>query len=592
MSKSPFEGASPHWGSALSASGPGAAPLKTLLAIEEDEAFQDPEPRRSEQDSQLLASSLISRAEGLKNERATWERHWQELADYVLPRRADFAADRQAGEARDRQFDSTASWACDQLAGALHGLLTSPVTPWFQLNIQGDSRFGGSPLRAWLDEVTEGMRALFDDPRANFQAQMHEMYMDIACFGTGIMYIGERSARRSDADLAPVSFATRHLSEIMIGENAEGLVDTVFRRFSLTARQAWQLWGENAGRAITEAMTRGNGQEDRSFEFLHAVMPREERLLHRRDSASLPWASYYINMQDRSLVGESGYHEFPWVVARWQKLVGEVFGRSPAMAALPDIKMINAMAKTVLTAGHMALDPPLQLPDDGYLKGARIRPGARFFRKPGQDRIEPILTGARVDIGLDMMNRVREQIMRAFYVEWFQLNQGPSMTATEVMARQQERMRLMGPMIGRLQSELLGPLIRRVFGLLSRSGMVPDPPVSGAGSRLKVDYVSPVARAMRASEAQAIQSLIGFAQPLAAVKPDIADNVDFDAALRHVADVTGVPNAVLRPASAVRAERRQREEAQAEALRQQQQQAGLVLAADMMASQATGKETA
>jgi len=512
--------------------------------------------------------ALIAQADQLKQERTPWENHWQELARYILPRRADFLQNQQAGGKRTEDiFESTAPWACEQLAAALHGLLTSPATPWFTLKVSGSGQRGAfekaffdpsnsvdEEAKHWLDHVGEAMLALLNDPETNFQAQLHELYLDIACFGTGVLYV----AHENDKWL----FATRHLSEICVSESLNGQIDTVFRRFSMTARQAFQMWGPEAGEKVRAALEQGRAEE--SFDFLHAVFPRQERQEGRREASHMPFASVYIDLSDQRLIAEGGYEDCPYIVARWTKLVGERYGRSPAMTALPDVKMVNQMAKTVLTAAHMAVDPPLQLPDDGYLKSVAIRPGARFYRK-GSERIEPILTGARADIGLDMMNQIREQIMRAFYVEWFQLQQGPQMTATEVLARQQERMRLMGPMVGRLQSELLGPLIHRVFGLMSRLGLLPPPPESLCDRAYQVAYVSPVAKAMRANEAQTIQGLLGSVGPMTQMAPAVSDNINFDATLRHLADVAGVPNSILHDEKTVTERRQERRQAALEA---------------------------
>ncbi|NDI23481.1 MAG: phage head-tail adapter protein, partial [Betaproteobacteria bacterium] len=178
---------------------------------------------------------------------------------------------------------------------------------------------------------------------------------------------------------------------------------------------------------------------EQKFEFIHCVSPRDDVAYGRKDYRGMPYQSVYISMMDRKVVSEGGYRTMPYAVGRYVTGPKEIYGRSPAMTVLPDIKMLNEMSKTVMRAAHKIVDPPLLLQEDGALSAFDLRPGALNYggvNDQGQQLVHPLQTGARVDIGLDMMEQRRKMINDAFLVTLFQiLVDAPQMTATEAMLR-------------------------------------------------------------------------------------------------------------------------------------------------------------
>lgn len=325
-----------------------------------------------------------------------------------------------------------------------------------------------------------------------------------------------------------------------------------------------QRWGEaGTGPRIAKLARETPSAE---VALLHAVFPRDEAVPGRRAGRNLPFASVYLDVDGETVLSEGGFAEFPYVVPRWSKAAGEVFGRSPAMKALPDIKMLNEMCRTTLRAAQKVVDPPLLVADDGVVLPVRTAPAsinyARFLADGG-DPVRPLQTNANVGLGLDMEERRREAIRAAFFVNQLQVSGSPQMTATEVLQRAEEKLRVLGPMLGRLQSELLSPLVIRVYGILARAGRLPPPPPALAGHGLHLVYVSPIARAQRAAEAQGILRLIEIAAPLSQVQPDLADNIDGDATLRHLWSLFSAPHALLRDLRQVAALRAQRADVRA-----------------------------
>ena len=503
--------------------------------------------------------AIVSRFEYLEGQRANWDSHYQELADYMLPRKADIVRKRARGEKRmELIFDGTALQSVDLLASSLHGMLTSGATPWFHLTLKDDELGRDEEVQAWLEDTSSRMmRAI---TMSNFETEVHEMYVDLVVFGTGCMFV--------EMDKTSMRFSTRHISEFYVAEDQFGIVDTVFRKYRLPARQAVQRFGiENVGKFIQKTFEK---KPDEEVTVLHCVMPRKERDPTKQDNKNMPFASMYICMETKMVMQESGFQEFPYVVPRFLKATGEVMGRSPAMVALPDVKMLNLMSKTIIQAAQKLIDPPLLVPDDGFLLPVRTQPGGlNFFRSGTRDTITPLNTGANIPIGLNMEEQRRSAIRSAFYVDQLLTGGSPNMTATEVVQRQEERMRVIGPVLGRLMNEMLRPMIDRVFALMLRADMLAPPPEILQGLDVDVEYVSPLARAQKSSSLNSTMKALEILLPLAQALP-VADHINADGLVNHIMDSLGVPKKVVKPQSEVDAAREE-QAAQQQAMMERQE---------------------
>jgi hypothetical protein len=284
----------------------------------------------------------------------------------------------------------------------------------------------------------------------------------------------------------------------------------------------------------------------------------------------MPWASVYVLVEGEKVLSEGGFHEMPYMVPRWSKMPGEVYGRSPGMLALPDVKQLNAVVRTTLRAVQKATDPPLVASDDGVIKPVRTAPGAIIygqFLPNGALPIQPLPQPTNFNLPFDLIARLQANIAKAFLVDQLNLpERDPRMTLGEFLERNEQRLLLQAPQLARLQGELFGPLIDRVFAIMLRRGEFPPPPEALAGADLKIEYVSPAARAQRSQQAGAFQRWLMGVSPLAQFDPSVMDNLDMDKAARGGADILGVPADWLRSADDVAAIR----EARAEAARQQQ----------------------
>ena len=382
-----------------------------------------------------LTKSLKRRFDKLKTNRQNWETHWQEVADYMLPRKADVTKTRSKGDKRTELiFDSSPLQSVDLLAASLHGMLTNPSTPWFTLRYKDVELENDDEAKLWLESATDAMYVAFN--RSNFQQEIFELYHDLITFGTACMFV-------QDDDEDTLKFSTRHINEIYISENEKGKVDTVYRLFKMSVRAAFQQFGEAISTSTKGLITKDPYEE---ISILHAVYPRNDFDPKKQDRKNMPFESVYMEYKNLNELSVAGFKEFPFVVPRYLKASHEIYGRSPAMTALPDVKMLNEMSKTTIKAAQKQVDPPLLVPDDGFLLPVRTVPGGlNFYRSGTRDRIEPLNIGANNPLGLNMEEQRRNSIRNVFYVNQLMMQQGPQMTATEVKQRNEEKMRLLGP---------------------------------------------------------------------------------------------------------------------------------------------------
>jgi len=500
------------------------------------------------------AKILLSRFDRLKSQRQNWESHWQEVADYMQPRKADVTKSRSKGDKRTELiFDGSPLQSVELLSASLHGMLTNPSTPWFSLKFKDQGMEGEDEAKAWLESATEVMYSAFN--QSNFQQEIFELYHDLITFGTAAMFIEEDEEDN-------LKFSTRHINEIYISENDKGRIDTVFRKFRISARAAIQKFG-NVSTNIAVIAKKDPYEE---VEILHAVFPRSDFNPAKQDKENMPFESIYMDAESGDELSVSGFKEFPFVVPRYLKASHEIYGRSPAMTALPDVKMLNEMSKTIIKSAQKQVDPPLLVPDDGFLLPVRTVPGGlNFYRAGTRDRIEPLNIGANNTLGLNMEEQRRNSIRNAFYVNQLMMQDGPQMTATEVIQRNEEKMRLLGPVLGRLQSELLKPLIDRAFAILMRRNLFAQAPDFLSGQDIEIEYVSPLAKAQKSTELSSIMRAIEIMGSLSNVAP-VFDHINMDKLVRHLTSIVGVPQKILKPQSELDAER------QAQAQQQEQMQ--------------------
>ena len=530
---------------------------------------------------------IRKRLDKLEADRGTWESHWQEILDYVMPRKAEITFLRSRGEKRTEVlFDSTAITANNLLAASLQGTLTSPSLPWFSLKLRDDDANKVRDIQIWLEDTARRMYAVFNE--SNFNTEVHEMYLDLCSVGTSAIFVEEANEGFIQGGL---HFNTLHIAEYFIQENSTGRVDTLYRKYKMTARQAVQEFGEdNVGTKIKEAL---KAKPDTQFNFIHAVEPTADyERATGKAKTKLPFHSCHVCFEDKMVVRTGGYNEFPYLVPRWSKATGEIFGRSPSYNALPDIKTLNKAVEIGLKAWAKAIDPPLLVTDDGVIGRVRMTPaGITVVRS--DTAIKPLQIGSNWQITDLKENQLRTAIRQAYYSDQLQLQEGPQMTATEVQVRYELMQRLLGPTLGRFQTEFLNPLIERVFGIMMRADALMPRPEAMSGMNMDIEYVGPLARSQRMEEAIAVERLYQLAMQVVQVDPTVMDVINHEQAIRMRATLLGVPKTVLRGEDEVAEIREERAAAQQAAQEQAmaQQQADTALSQGKAMTEMSKPET-
>lgn len=513
----------------------------------------------------------------LSGERGTWETHWQEIADYIIPRRNTITASRTSGDKRTWQLlDNSGVMANELLAGALHSMLTNPYGEFFEYTTGDIALDNDDEVRLWMQGEQRATLNMLNN--SNFQTEVHEMYLDVGSIGTALQLIEE-----DDRDV--VRFSTKFIKDFYLVENCYGVVDEVYRKYDQKAKDLVKEFGEENLPPKIVDMFKKNSQDKICVH--HAVYPK--MLTGETGNAQMKYLSQYSLPEHNAIISVGQYETFPYAAPRWSKASGEfAYGRSPGMTALPELKILNEMNKTMLKGAQKMVDPPIQMPDDGFIMPIVTSPGGiNYYRSgsPGTDRIAPVFSATNVEFGYQAMADRRQRVRDAFYVDQLRLQAagGPAMTATEVMQRTEDSMRLLGPMMGRLQIEYLRPTIERVFSIRRRKGLIAPPPQILQGKALDVRYSSFIAKAQRTSEIQNITRAFQTIAPFIQLDNSVADNFNGDAAVRVIAGATGVPQEILRSRrelKMIRDSRAQAQQAAAAQVQEQQQMAQMQQMAD------------
>ena len=528
----------------------------------------------------VTPESIIKRYDRLKSDRVNWDQMWEELATYLMPGKVDFITTTTRGTKRAAEvYDSTAIHALQILSASLHGSLTSPSTKWFGLRFREDELNENKDAKDWLEKCSKGIFQEFG--KSNFSTEVAEAYQDLAGFGTSCLQF---DVKTKDAQFDGFNFRACHLAEAVISESEEGRIDTVFRKLKLTARQAYQKFGKDCGDKALKALEK---DPDKEFEYIQAVIPRElkgEPAMvappHQR-----PYACYYISVIDKKICKESGYYELPYMVPRWGKTTGDIYGFGPGCVARPDIKTLNESRKLAMKAWEKSIDPPLMAMQNGILGKIDMRPSSVTYVRD-MNGLAPISNQTNWSADQLMLGDVRGSVRRIFFSDQLELNEGPQMTATEVQVRYELMQRLLGPTLGRLQSEFLNPIVERAFYSMLRGNALPQMPqvLQDAGGDLDIEYVGPLARSQRMDEVTSIQRAVDGIMQLAQVNPEVLDIVDVDKAGRTISDRLGAPADILRGDEQVadmRQSRQQQQQQQAEMDMGQQQLEGATQAANL-----------
>jgi hypothetical protein len=493
------------------------------------------------------ATEIIKRLDQLISARSNWDSMWQTTAEVTWPDASDFRNRREPGSRRTAKlFDSTATDALEKFAAVMESLLTPRQQKWHTLKASDDDLNDDPGVKLWFEEVSRALFTARNSPRANYYSQKHEGYKSLGAFGNECLFIDENPN-------GGIRYRNFHIGQTFIETDPQGMVDTLYRKYELSAKAAMQRWGERAPERIQKSV---ETQPFQRFEFVHAVMPNPSPDPGALDHAGMPVRSFEIAIQDQQLLEVGGYHELPYKFARYTVNSREMYGRGPAQLVLPSILMVQEMQKTFIRAGHIVVNPPLLAHDDSVMGAGSnqidMRPGRVTWGgldAQGNQTIKPFISGARLDLTEGMLATERKVIKDVFLVPAHEaLEQHPQMTATQVLALLREKGIIIAPMIGRQQSEMLGPQIEREIGILLRQGFLPPvPPVlEEAEGEYEIQYESSGMRQQRLEEALGVERTIEGAAPFIAADPTLLDIFKPVEIVRLYADIHGAPTSILR----------------------------------------------
>lgn len=519
-----------------------------------------------------LVERLVQRCQDLEDANSNWKSTFQELGEWNLPRKSYITREKTKGQKFDATnlYDSTSIRSLKIMAAGFHSNLTNPASKWFNLRTRDLEIMNEKEVQLWFKVVEDIIFGALAS--SNFDTTMQEFYLNSGCFGTGIILTLEDVIEK-------IRFVEIPIEQTQMEEDAYGRVNRLYRTFPLTAQQAFDLWGKDAGEAVTETIEKKPNDQ---FKFLHYVGPRDERDPSKEDSGNMPFKSVWIEKSKKHLIKEGGFLSNPYAVGRFYKDTADVFGYSPAMDVLPDTKLVNAMVKTMLRSAMKQADPPLIAPRRGFIAPLNANPGKINYRdeKTPNDAITQFPVGSNPQLTLEVIKETQLNIEKAFFIPLFQAisNQTKRMTIPEVQRRISENMVLLGPVVGRFTQEVLDPIVLRVFDILYAAGDIPLPPMAVQGQDLDIVYISPLARAQRESEIYSLQAFMQDTGMVATAFPEALDKLNGDEMIDQLATIRGISPKLIKSDSEVANIRKQRAAAQAQAAQVAQLQQGVDIA--------------
>lgn len=505
-------------------------------------------------------------ATAMTSQRQRHESVWKECFEHSWPMRASgFSGDEVDPTSGQRKraelLDSTSTDAGNTLMSAVVGGMTPANSRWFGLDVDD----APEEDRAWLDKgATTVWRNIH---QANFDATAPEMVTDILGAGWGAMYV------TTDEERGGYAFEWWPVGGVFVASTrADGVVDTVLRKYKLTAEQCVSTFGEDMVSDTVRKLA-----EDKPLQLvdLHwLIYPRRDRKPGSRFAANLPIASCTWEVGTKKLVRESGYHEMPVIVPRWQLLPESAYATGPMFDALPDIKQLNDLVFSENAAVDLAVSGMWIAEDDGVLNPRTVKVGPRkVIVANSVDSMKPLLTGSDFNVSFTKKAELQQAIRRTLMADQLQPPSDPRMTATEWLGRMALLRQMLGPRFGRLQAEWLQPMVARCFGLALREGALGPLPEGLRNRAASIQYISPLARSQKLEEVSAMDRFEADIAATAQLKPEMADLYDWDEAKRLKAQLLGVPAKLLKTSRDVQKQRDARaaaqQEQQAQAMQQQ-----------------------
>lgn len=493
--------------------------------------------------------ALKQRFDKMVSDRANWDNVWQDIADHCLPVSSDFNTEHADGQRRNsRLFTEDPQDALEKFSSAIEGMLTPRMQKWHNLRAPDPEANKNEEIIKFLDGINNSLFFYRYNSGSSFSSAMYEAYTSLGAFGTAVMFIDRLP------DGGP-HYRTLHMKDVFIKENHFDVVDTVFRRIVMSARNAADKYSRDGDRLPEQIMQKAKESPDTDVTIIHAVYPMGENDKGREKGWN--FHSVHFDYDTGQVLRRGGYNSNPYVVARWFKAPRETYGRGPGHKALSAMKRLNKIWKDAIAVSHQKAVPTLLAHNKAIFNKNSLKPSGiinRGVSADGRQLVIPMQTGGDLGAMEWIINQTVSKIRSIFLVDLFQvLTEGPRMTATEVLTRVQEKGTLLAPILGRIQTELLEPMVSREIDILVEDGQIPisEAPEElitedGRVQEYTLSFDSPMTQSMKSGEIIGIQRVLDFALPLANVTPRALQVIDIDKALKHVALNSGMPMDLLR----------------------------------------------
>lgn len=486
----------------------------------------------------------------LEDQRQPWDEEGKLITKYLVPNKGRWWQGKDSLPYRGSRpggvvLDSKGRRSHNILKAGMQGGLTPRWSQWFDIRLAEREMMEWKPARMWLDAIVQRINWALH--KSNFYPAQHSLYGELSAFGSGNVYTEAHPERI-------LHFQPQTFGEFAWGADQFGDINTNVRRFHMTAINLAAKFGQDR---LTEKTRKVLDKTPYEFvEVVQLIKPREDRKPGYIDYLNKPYASIWYEECAKDtdpLLWEGGYDTFPIMASRWDVTAAEIYGDGPAIATLPDIKMLQELVRAQLMGIQKSINPPMRVPPNFAKRVSHIPGGQTESTSRDKDALAPLYQ-VRPDIGAitAKIDDVRRAISEGFFNDLFQMfslsSRGEEgvITATEVLERQQEKMTILGPVIERLQTDSLEPAIKRTFSELDRRGFIPPPPEEIAGMELKIEFVSTLARAQKMQGSQSMLSLLTLVGQAAAGDPQVVDKIDWDQVVDEYAIMTGAPAKIIR----------------------------------------------
>ncbi len=504
---------------------------------------------------------------------------WNELSEFLLNNQSgtflgassatsDLTVNSTPGAKRtQRVYSSEGMRSAQDLAAAFQGTLTNPATVWSTIRLVEDDLNNNGEVVTWIEDCNKKMHRKFSE--SNLYNELGKAYQSF-------VVLANLAILQETGDDNEFIFTSVHLSQLAWAENKNGLVDTVCRKFKYTAKQCFERWGAKCHDSILKAYEK---EPNREFDLLHCVYPRAKKDIKVGKTGlaagkDRPIASIYIDVTNNMELEDEGYYEMPMFSARWGLMPGERYGRGPGHLALPDVRTLNVLTQRGLETRALQVRPPILANNRDIIGPLDFRPGSLNIVN-NHSGFKEFVTQANLPAEHQEKQDLKDAIRATFFLDKLLLpprTETGEMTAFEVSQRVEQMQRVLGPVLSRLNQELLSPLIVRSFKAMLRNGEFKETPqiLLERGIDIDITFVNQLARAQQIQDVNVIQQWVQSVIAIAQAKPEILDNLNADGIAKHIAKVLGVPEVAIENDDVMEANR---------AARAQQQQAAAGLAA-------------